>query len=261
MEHKLQNPNKFEEINCDQNLKAIFQNDVIDIVSMYELLISHLHDFVEEENDPEEENDSEKKKKKKKSKKKHKQYLSESLAKVCGVHYENRFQVVKLLWIYIKANNLQNPSDKRIILCDDNLKQIFKRDRVHMMTMNKLLSDHLFSESPYAKDFEIVEANDDNNNNNDDDGGDNDNNDNKNEEENEKNDNNDKMEDEEDNDKMEDEEGNNNNINNNIHIKREPNDIREENMNNKEEDDESMNEADKNYPIKSEINNHIKFEK
>ena len=34
-------------------------------------------------------------------------------------------QVVKAMWDYIKANNLQNPSNKRKIILDDKLKTIF----------------------------------------------------------------------------------------------------------------------------------------
>lgn len=57
----------------------------------------------------------------------------------------SRPETVKRLWAYFKANGLQDPNDKRQIRCDDALKSIFKQDRVHMFTMNKILSKHLFS--------------------------------------------------------------------------------------------------------------------
>ncbi|KAI0034696.1 hypothetical protein K488DRAFT_77098 [Vararia minispora EC-137] len=41
---------------------------------------------------------------------------------------------------YIKENNLQNPSDKREILCDEKLRAVFKLDKVTMFSMNKELS-------------------------------------------------------------------------------------------------------------------------
>ena len=51
-------------------------------------------------------------------------------------------QVVKRLWEYIKANNLQNPEDRRQILLDDKLKTIFPGNSVQMFKMNKHLSKH-----------------------------------------------------------------------------------------------------------------------
>lgn len=56
----------------------------------------------------------------------------------------SRPQVVKKIWEYIKANDLQDPSDKRQILCDEKLQSVFKTDKVHMFTMNKLLGKQLY---------------------------------------------------------------------------------------------------------------------
>src|SRR5688572_19123317 len=55
----------------------------------------------------------------------------------------SRLEVVKRLWAYIKENELQDPSDKRFIVCDKRLMTIFKQDRIHSFTMNKFLTDHL----------------------------------------------------------------------------------------------------------------------
>ncbi|KAI9717539.1 MAG: hypothetical protein M1812_004680 [Candelaria pacifica] len=56
----------------------------------------------------------------------------------------SRPQTVKRIWAYIKERDLQDPNDKREIRCDDQMKAVFKSDRVHMFTMNKLLNQHLF---------------------------------------------------------------------------------------------------------------------
>ncbi|KAJ3349588.1 hypothetical protein HDU83_000427 [Entophlyctis luteolus] len=70
--------------------------------------------------------------------------LSEPLAEVLGTTEEMpRHEVVKQIWAYIKANNLQDPSDKRFILCDEKLERLFGVDRVSMFGMNKLLTNHL----------------------------------------------------------------------------------------------------------------------
>ena len=42
-----------------------------------------------------------------------------------------RTEVVKELWSYIKKNGLQDPKDKRFIVCDPLLKRIFDCERVH----------------------------------------------------------------------------------------------------------------------------------
>jgi chromatin remodeling complex protein RSC6 len=56
----------------------------------------------------------------------------------------SRPQVVKKIWAYIKELDLQDPADKRQIRCDEKLVSVFKQDRVHMFTMNKILSKQLY---------------------------------------------------------------------------------------------------------------------
>lgn len=51
---------------------------------------------------------------------------------------------MKKIWEYIRANNLQNPKDKRKIIVDDVL-GTFLTAPVNMMSMNKQLSKHCFS--------------------------------------------------------------------------------------------------------------------
>lgn len=56
----------------------------------------------------------------------------------------SRPQTVKRVWEYIKANDLQDPSDRRQIRCDDRMRLVFKQDRVHMFTMTKILNQNLY---------------------------------------------------------------------------------------------------------------------
>ncbi|KAK7937236.1 Upstream activation factor subunit spp27 [Apiospora aurea] len=71
--------------------------------------------------------------------------LSAPLAEVCGGEARlPRPQVVKKLWEHIKANELQDPSDKRQILCDEKMYAIFKQAKVDMFQMNKLVGNHLY---------------------------------------------------------------------------------------------------------------------
>ncbi|KAF8161261.1 hypothetical protein B0H34DRAFT_673250 [Crassisporium funariophilum] len=69
--------------------------------------------------------------------------LSEPLAAVLQVDKLSRLQVVKQLWVYIKGNELQNPDNKREILCDPSLRAVFNVDKIDMFKMNKVLGQHL----------------------------------------------------------------------------------------------------------------------
>ena len=56
----------------------------------------------------------------------------------------------QFVWDYIKAHDLQDPMDRRYINCDAIMRCVFKTDRVHMFTMNKLLSEHLYQKEEEA---------------------------------------------------------------------------------------------------------------
>ena len=64
-----------------------------------------------------------------------------TLRDVIQAKYCSRTEVTKLLWDYIKANNLQDPSNRKMILCDEKLKKIFQCDSIHMFKMSKALSE------------------------------------------------------------------------------------------------------------------------
>lgn len=69
--------------------------------------------------------------------------LSPELQSVLGVSELSRTQVVKQLWVYIRENDLQDPQNRRKILCDDKLRLVFRKDSVDMFEMNKVLSNHI----------------------------------------------------------------------------------------------------------------------
>ncbi|OGG71228.1 hypothetical protein A3F27_01080 [Candidatus Kaiserbacteria bacterium RIFCSPHIGHO2_12_FULL_53_13] len=70
--------------------------------------------------------------------------VSPELAAVIGAGPMPRSEVVKKLWVYIKKNNLQDPSNKRNINADTALKAVFGgKAVVNMFEMTKLVSKHL----------------------------------------------------------------------------------------------------------------------
>jgi ankyrin repeat protein len=80
--------------------------------------------------------------------------ISEDMAAVVGVSRANHFRLVKLLWKYIKAHDLQNPSKRTEILCDAKLQKVFKRKKVTSFGMSKLLGAHIFKDGdPQATNY------------------------------------------------------------------------------------------------------------
>ena len=70
--------------------------------------------------------------------------LSADLEKVVGKGPMARSEVVKKLWEYIKAKDLQDAKNKRNINADANLKPVFGgKSQVNMFEMTKLVSAHL----------------------------------------------------------------------------------------------------------------------
>ncbi|HEY4071837.1 MAG TPA: SWIB/MDM2 domain-containing protein [Herbaspirillum sp.] len=66
------------------------------------------------------------------------------LAEVVGSTPLPRTEVTKKVWEYIKAKNLQNPTNKRNIVADEKLKAVFGgKKEVTMFEMTKLISAHL----------------------------------------------------------------------------------------------------------------------
>ncbi|KAL0443315.1 UNVERIFIED_CONTAM: Upstream activation factor subunit UAF30 [Sesamum latifolium] len=80
------------------------------------------------------------------------------LNKLCGVSPElqtivgqpalPRTEIVKQLWAYIRKNNLQDPNNKRKIICNDELRLVFETDCTDMFKMNKLLAKHILPLEP-----------------------------------------------------------------------------------------------------------------
>lgn len=161
-EHDLQDPANKRNILCDEALRELFGVDSIDMFQMNKALAKHIWPLnsdgapvslapKEKPQKKEREEDSEEPKRKEKRQKGAGGSgilapipLSEALVKFLGTG-ENalaRSDVVKRIWDHIKQNNLQDPSDKRRILCDEKLKELFDVDTFNGFTVSKLLTTH-----------------------------------------------------------------------------------------------------------------------
>lgn len=163
-EKNLQDPDNRRNIICDEPLRGLFGVNSINMFQMNKALTKHIwpldsDDVVqvksapkekkqkkqEREDDPDEPERKEKRQKGGKSGFLAPLQLSDALVNFLGTGENelSRSEVVKRMWDYIKGNNLQDPSDKRKVLCDDKLKELFGLDTFVGFTVLKLLTPHL----------------------------------------------------------------------------------------------------------------------
>ncbi|GMH14765.1 hypothetical protein Nepgr_016606 [Nepenthes gracilis] len=161
-DRNLQDPFVRKNIICDDLLRGIFGVDSINMFRMTRALSKHIWPLdsysapakaTQKETQRKQERDEDTDKAQRKGKRQKGKYsgflapvpLSESLAKFLGTGESEltRAVAIKRLWDYIKINNLQDPSDKRRVICDEKLKELFDVDSFHGFTISKLLSAHL----------------------------------------------------------------------------------------------------------------------
>ncbi|GAB2227296.1 hypothetical protein Droror1_Dr00009112 [Drosera rotundifolia] len=69
--------------------------------------------------------------------------LSPQLQKFLGASEMAQPKVLQQIWSYIREKSLQDPMDKKNIICDDSLRPVFGVDSINMFEINKALSKHL----------------------------------------------------------------------------------------------------------------------
>ena len=69
--------------------------------------------------------------------------LSPELSAVVGDKPLPRTEIVSKLWVYIKANNLQDEANKRMINADKKLLAVFGKPQVSMFEMAGLIGKHV----------------------------------------------------------------------------------------------------------------------
>ncbi|KAK7367504.1 hypothetical protein VNO80_09516 [Phaseolus coccineus] len=162
-EKNLQDPNNGRNIICDEQLRALFNVNSINMFQMNKVLSKHIwpldsDDVVQVKSKPKEkqkkqerDDDSDEPKRKEKRQKGGGKsgflaplQLSDALVNFLGTGESelSRTDVIKRMWDYIKGNNLQDPSNKRQILCDEKLKELFDVDSFNGFTVTKLLAPH-----------------------------------------------------------------------------------------------------------------------
>ena len=74
--------------------------------------------------------------------------LSADLADIVGKDEASRAECIKLLWDYIKKNNLQDPENKQYFIPDKKMAKVFGADRILAFGKAKFLSDQMHQSVP-----------------------------------------------------------------------------------------------------------------
>ena len=61
--------------------------------------------------------------------------LKEPLSTICKAKKLTRHEVLKKIWAYIHTKKLQDPTDKTIIICDENLKKLTKVKQINQKSL------------------------------------------------------------------------------------------------------------------------------
>ncbi|XP_030523140.1 uncharacterized protein LOC115735853 isoform X2 [Rhodamnia argentea] len=157
--NNLQDPKNKRNIICDESLRSLFCVDSIDMFKMNKALSKHIwplndgeapeKDSLKEETCDSTRDEDEEEQKDEKQKKRGSGFtaplpLSDALVKFFGTGETalSRADVVKRMWNYIKQNDLQDPSDKRKVICDGKLRELFEVDSFTGFSVSKLLTSH-----------------------------------------------------------------------------------------------------------------------
>jgi len=163
-EKNLQNPRNKTDIRCDSVLsKLFFEQRKVTAFSMMKYLAMHFPYAATKPSSEDMENGEQAKKKAPGKKRKKSgeggeraesglgkpKRLSDTLAEFLGEPLLPRTMVVKKLWEYIKANELQDPNNRRNINPDEKMVAAFKGrlpKKLTMFSINKYIGEHLFDE-------------------------------------------------------------------------------------------------------------------
>lgn len=69
--------------------------------------------------------------------------LSKELSVIIGKEIASRAEIVKLMWAYIKKNELQDENSKRWVIPDKTFAKVFGEDRIYMFDLAKKIVGHM----------------------------------------------------------------------------------------------------------------------
>lgn len=86
---------------------------------------------------------------------------SEQLKQFVGDHVQPRSDVLRVLNQYVKEHNLQDPRDKRMVVCDDKLRDLLGVEKCTILALSKYVTPHLLKPEDvggrYVREAEQIE--------------------------------------------------------------------------------------------------------
>jgi chromatin remodeling complex protein RSC6 len=67
----------------------------------------------------------------------------DTLGAVVGSKPLPRTEIVKKVWDYIKKNNLQDKTNRRMINADAKTRPLYGKDQISMFDLAKIVNDHI----------------------------------------------------------------------------------------------------------------------
>lgn len=81
--------------------------------------------------------------------------LSKELGELLDTEEEDRAAIIVGIWEYVKAMNLQQDEEKRLIQCDDRLRALFKADTFFFPELTTLITPHISPLAPLPLPYTI----------------------------------------------------------------------------------------------------------
>jgi SWI/SNF-related matrix-associated actin-dependent regulator of chromatin subfamily D len=79
--------------------------------------------------------------------------LSPELAALLDIREETRQSVISALWAYIKEHKLLSEEDRRLVICNDALRAIFRTDRIAFHHIPEVVNRHLHPPAPVVLEY------------------------------------------------------------------------------------------------------------
>ena len=70
--------------------------------------------------------------------------ISPELEAIIGLKEASKCEVITKVWAYVKENNLQDPENRGIVICDDKLKKVFGEPKFRAFGMFSTLQNHMY---------------------------------------------------------------------------------------------------------------------